>query len=308
MHQINERVRQKTFGIGLRASLLSIAPHPIVAKMLPPTQAVRLEVDQVEDLARHLSSFRHDVNGCLSLIVAATELIRYNPDVVKRMAATLVEQPPRVAGKTREFVQECERVLGMRSTTEPSWYRSAWKRYNVGVSEPTAAIPIAPETGRNLHAELLNCGKEIMQTGFMVSGAAVLAAAAPGSQANSAVLDQFTKLVSKFDQFASRFEAALNLQAPAVKKLGSGSPTGPVTISTEKATLFHRKLINLERDVMEHLQPLLELSRLAQKEPRQVQARASEFAEYPPKVSALVTEFASQFDETFAIVRLGTVG
>src|ERR1043165_8018488 len=103
--------------------------------MALPTQPVHLGVAEVEELAQHLSSFRHDVNGCLSLVVAATELIRYTPDVVLRMRATLVEQPPRIAGKTQEFAQECERVLGIRPVDEASWYREMWKRNNAPPAE-----------------------------------------------------------------------------------------------------------------------------------------------------------------------------
>ena len=102
-----------------------------------PTQSVMLEVPQVEDLTRHFSSFRHDVNGCLALVVAATELIRYNPDVVKRMAQTLVEQPPKIAGKVREFVEQCERALGLRAATEAAWYPALWKRANLAAGPET---------------------------------------------------------------------------------------------------------------------------------------------------------------------------
>ena len=71
-----------------------------------PTQPVTLEPPQIEDLARHFSSFRHDVNGCLALIVAATELIRYKPELVQRMGHTIIEQPPKIAGKVSEFIEQ----------------------------------------------------------------------------------------------------------------------------------------------------------------------------------------------------------
>ena len=74
-------------------------------------QPVTLDVPQGEELSRHFSSFRHDVNGCLALVVAATELIRYNPSVVKRMTATLAEQPPKIAGKVRELVEAFATIL-----------------------------------------------------------------------------------------------------------------------------------------------------------------------------------------------------
>src|SRR5436190_22915028 len=95
-----------------------------------PSQSVSLTVPQVEELSRHFSAFRHDVNGCLALVVAATELIRYNPEVVKRMSGTLLEQPPKIAGKVNEFVSECERVLTIRDTKEATWYPATWHWVN----------------------------------------------------------------------------------------------------------------------------------------------------------------------------------
>src|SRR5436190_23907391 len=86
-----------------------------------PSQSVSLTVPQVEELSRHFSAFRHDVNGCLALVVAATELIRYNPDVAKRMTATLNEQPPKIAGKVQEFIDYCERTLGLQPNGTPAW-------------------------------------------------------------------------------------------------------------------------------------------------------------------------------------------
>lgn len=273
--------------------------------MALPTEPMTLDVAQVEELGRHFSSFRHDVNGCLSLIVAATELIRYSPDVVKRMSATLVEQPPRIAGKTYEFIGECERVLGIRATNEPSWYRDMWKRHNAGPADPQSEIGLTADAAKELHTELLALGKELMQTGFIVSGVSVIAGCNQTAAGDVAITgaEQLNKLAKKFDHFVTLFEQTLRLSAPAPRRLASGSPSGPVTLSPERIALFHRKLTNLQRDMAEHLEPLLELSRLARTNPAEVQARATEFAQQPPKISSEVSRFSTEFDSTFGIVR-----
>jgi hypothetical protein len=269
------------------------------------TEPVWLEVAQVEELARHFSSFRHDVNGCLSLVVAATELIRYNPDVVKRMAATLVEQPPRIAGKTIEFVGECERVLGIRPANEPSWYRDAWKRNNAGPGEPTSPTNVTVEAAKSLHGEMLALAKEIAQTAFVISGNKILTEVQPEAAPDVALtaVEQMVKVTKKFDQFAQSLEQVLGIDPPAPRRLASGAPSGPVMLSPEQIALFHRRLLNLQRDMAEHLKPLLELSRLARTSPKDVQTRAPEFAQQPPKISAEVTNFGAEFDRMFAIVR-----
>ncbi|HMJ90236.1 MAG TPA: hypothetical protein VK530_10490 [Candidatus Acidoferrum sp.] len=270
-----------------------------------PTEPVWLDVPQVEELARHFSNYRHDVNGCLSLIVAATELIRYNPDVVKRMAATLVEQPPRIAGKTWEFALECERVLGIRPTNEPSWYRDTWKRNNAAPGEPATPATVSVETAKNLHGELLQLGKEVMQISFVIAGNKVLVEAEPSAAEDVALtaVEQLGKVTRKFDQFAQSLEQALNIDPPAPRRLASGSPSGPVTLTPDQVALFHRRLGNLQRDMADHLRPLLELSRLARTNPKEVQSRASTFAQQPPKISAELAAFATEFDDTFGIVR-----
>lgn len=81
--------------------------------MALPTAPITLTVQQVEELNKRLSSLRHDVNNHLSLIVAAAELIRINPDMVARMSTTLSEQPPKISEELSKFSAEFERVLGI---------------------------------------------------------------------------------------------------------------------------------------------------------------------------------------------------
>ena len=53
--------------------------------MALPQEPVTLSVEQIAELNRQLSAMRHDVSNHISVIVAALELIRYQPQVTERM-------------------------------------------------------------------------------------------------------------------------------------------------------------------------------------------------------------------------------
>jgi len=78
-----------------------------------PTAPVTLTVAQIEDLNKRLSTMRHDVNGHLALIVAATELIRHKPQMSERMLTSISEQPAKTSEAMKGFSVEYERVLGI---------------------------------------------------------------------------------------------------------------------------------------------------------------------------------------------------
>ncbi len=268
-------------------------------------QPVTLQVAQVEELCRHFSSFRHDVNGCLALVVAATELIRYNPSVVARMAKTLVEQPPKIAGKVREFIEQCERTVNLRPATEPSWYLALWPRTNFVAGAPEVPVSLQADAIKTIHSEIVQLNKEMNQLGFVISGARSLSAAnqenAPEVIPN--IAEQFTKAVLKFEQMARQFEEAVSIVEGGSRRLGSGAPAAPVTLSTDQVTLLQRRLNNLQSDMLEHLAPLLELARLARHSPQDIPTRAAEFSNASPKISAEINTFAVEFDRIFCIVR-----
>jgi hypothetical protein len=272
--------------------------------MALPTEPLTLSVQQVEELSQHFSFFRHDVNNSVGLVGAAAELMRYSPDAAKRWGVTLVEQPPRIAGKTREFIGEAERVLTIRSKDEAAWYRDMWSRSNAPPAEPAAAVQIAPDVVKAMHQELLNVHKELSQLGFTVSGTDAVAAQALASAGMAATIaaEQLCKTTRKFDQFAALFEKTFGV-ASLPHRLLTGVPSAPVTLSPEEIALFHRRLMNLEKDVHEHLVPLLELSRLARTAPGELQTRAAEFAPHAPEISALLQKFGTEFDRTFKIAR-----
>jgi len=82
--------------------------------MVLPEQPVTLSVEQIADLNRALSNMRHDINNNLSLVLAASELIRAKPHMIERMTATLIEQPPKIAAALMTFSTEFENKLGIQ--------------------------------------------------------------------------------------------------------------------------------------------------------------------------------------------------
>jgi len=78
-----------------------------------PKEPVTLSLEQLTELERKLSAMRHDVNGSLSLIVAAVEMIRYKPQTAERMMATLAEQPSKISALLGKFSSEFDQALGI---------------------------------------------------------------------------------------------------------------------------------------------------------------------------------------------------
>ena len=85
----------------------------MVCDMGLPTNPVTLSAAQVEELNKHLSTMRHDINGDLALIVAASELIKLNPELLPRMLKTLTEQPPKIRERADKFSVAFEKILGI---------------------------------------------------------------------------------------------------------------------------------------------------------------------------------------------------
>ena len=81
--------------------------------MRTPSQPVSFTVEQVNDLNQRLSNLRHDINNHLSLIMAATELIKHKPQMAERMMATLTEQPPKITEALTTFSTEFENAFGI---------------------------------------------------------------------------------------------------------------------------------------------------------------------------------------------------
>jgi len=269
-----------------------------------PAQPVTFSVAQIEELSQHFSFFRHDVNNSVGMIGAAAELLRYSPEAARRWSSTVIEQPPRIAGKTREFVNEVRRTAGVRKAEEPSWYRDLWPRTNAGPSEIPGAVSLPAESVRAIFLELIQLHKELSLLAFAVSGTETMSGSAETPEMAAGASEQVGKVARKFNQFAELLEGKLGLKA-VPHRLLTGIPTSSVTLSPEQLSLLDRRLTNLERDIHGHLQPLLELSRLARVSPDQLQTRAPELASHAPRISAEIQKFSGEFDAAFGIRRAG---
>ena len=78
-----------------------------------PTEPVTLNVEQLGELNRKLSTMSHDVRNCLSLIVASAELMRQKPDLIAKMMPRISEQPARISESIDKFRVEFERAVGI---------------------------------------------------------------------------------------------------------------------------------------------------------------------------------------------------
>jgi hypothetical protein len=78
-----------------------------------PSQPVTLTVEQIDELNKKVAKLRHDVNNYLALIVAATEMIKFKPDMAAKMVATMAEQPARIGNAINAFSDEFEKTFGI---------------------------------------------------------------------------------------------------------------------------------------------------------------------------------------------------
>jgi hypothetical protein len=79
--------------------------------MALPTEPVTLNVEQIQELNRKLSTLRHDVNNYLMLIVTALELLRLKPEGTERMLNMMAEQPQKIGAAITQFSGELESAL-----------------------------------------------------------------------------------------------------------------------------------------------------------------------------------------------------
>jgi aspartokinase len=82
--------------------------------MQTPSEPVNLSVEEVRELNSKLSNLRHDINNHLSLIMAASELIRHKPQMSERMIETLCEQPPKISAAMAKFSHDFEHAFGIK--------------------------------------------------------------------------------------------------------------------------------------------------------------------------------------------------
>ncbi|HSY75111.1 MAG TPA: hypothetical protein VK810_06555 [Dongiaceae bacterium] len=77
-------------------------------------EPVTLTAEQIAGLNKKLADLRHSVNNNLSLIIAASEIIRLKPESAEKMWAGLAEQPQKIAETVAQFSSELEKTLCIR--------------------------------------------------------------------------------------------------------------------------------------------------------------------------------------------------
>lgn len=78
-----------------------------------PDQPITLTPAQIEALSEKLAALRHNVNNYLSLIVAATEVMRRRPEMAVRFLDSLDGPPQKITEEVRGFSDELEKALGI---------------------------------------------------------------------------------------------------------------------------------------------------------------------------------------------------
>ena len=81
--------------------------------MAVPDYPVTIGPADIEELNRKLGTLRHNVNNSLSLIIAATELIRRKPETAPKMVDTLSAQPQKIMEEIKRFSDAVEQTLGI---------------------------------------------------------------------------------------------------------------------------------------------------------------------------------------------------
>jgi hypothetical protein len=79
--------------------------------MALPNEPVTLSVEQIKELNQKLSSMRHDVNGKLTQITLAVELLRLQPDDGERWLNMMAEQPQKIVAELAQFSRDLEAAL-----------------------------------------------------------------------------------------------------------------------------------------------------------------------------------------------------
>jgi signal transduction histidine kinase len=79
--------------------------------MALPNEPVTLSVEQITELNRKLSTMRHDINGKLTQISLAVELLRLKPDGGDRWLGMMADQPQKIVAELAQFSRELEAAL-----------------------------------------------------------------------------------------------------------------------------------------------------------------------------------------------------
>lgn len=87
-----------------------------------PEKPIALSPEQVAELNQKLSAMRHNINNQLTLIIAATELIRRKPELAAKYLENIGQQPERIVAELRNFsdIFEAALKIGREPLAEPT--------------------------------------------------------------------------------------------------------------------------------------------------------------------------------------------
>jgi hypothetical protein len=85
----------------------------MVITMVPIRQSHILTPAEIAEIHQRLSSFCHNVNNHLSLIMAATDLMRRKPEATERALEAMRVPPEEIARELRCFRSDLEKILGL---------------------------------------------------------------------------------------------------------------------------------------------------------------------------------------------------
>jgi len=76
-----------------------------------PSEPQTLTPEQVAEINSKLAEMRHDINNYLSMIIAATELVKRKPESAERFLEMIALQPPRITTSMQAFSAAFEKLL-----------------------------------------------------------------------------------------------------------------------------------------------------------------------------------------------------
>ncbi len=76
-----------------------------------PSEPQTLTPEQVAELNSKLAEMRHNINNYLSMIIAATELVKRKPESAERFLDMIALQPPRITTDMQAFSTAFEKAL-----------------------------------------------------------------------------------------------------------------------------------------------------------------------------------------------------
>jgi hypothetical protein len=76
--------------------------------------------ETIAELNKKLSVMRHNVNNHLSLVVAASELMRRKPELATRLIESLLQQPENITSEIRRFSDAFETAFNLKPADGPN--------------------------------------------------------------------------------------------------------------------------------------------------------------------------------------------